>query len=54
MDDTTTLFLSVVSILLSVLLGVLYAYLHSINEKISNIRIDMVEMKSLIENIKKK
>jgi hypothetical protein len=54
MDDAAALFLSIISILLSVLLGVLYAYLHSINEKISNIKIDIVEMKGLIMNIKRK
>ncbi len=50
MDDTATLFLTIVSILLSVLLGILYAYLHSLNEKISEIKMDLIEIKGIIQN----
>lgn len=42
MDDVTLL-LTIVSILLSTLLGLLCAQLHSMNEKISDIRMEIKE-----------
>ena len=38
--------LAVISILVSVLFGVIIGYLHTINEKISDIRITLAESKS--------
>ena len=54
MEDLATLLLTVVSILLSVLLGILYAYLHSLNEKISGMKIDLIEIKGLIQNTRRR
>jgi cell division protein FtsL len=54
MDDVATLSLAIVSIFAGVLLGNLYSYLHSLNEKISEIKTDLAEIKGLIQNSRRR
>ncbi len=54
MDDSLTLSLAIVSILAGVLLGNIYTYLHSLNEKLSQIKTDLAEIKGLVQNSRRR
>jgi uncharacterized integral membrane protein len=54
MDDAANMLLMIVSVLLSLLLGALYALLHSINEKISDIKTEIAELRGFIQNTRRR
>ncbi len=52
--DATDILLAIVGLLGSVVLAGLAAYLHTMNEKISDIKTSLAELKGLIQNLKER